>query len=668
MRSQSEVDAAIEAVRDAGLAPHEDAPRNWDYLIALGSVLESTSPGSRVLEMGAAPYSPLLMWLYQYGYQRLTGIDRAYRNPVRRGPIRYEPMELASTRFRDATFDAVACLPVTKHGVDFGAFLREARRLLRPGGVLVTSADFWCDPSGAAGPEADGQPARVLDRSSIEAFVATAESAGFEVRAPLDLACEERAVHGMRGAADRTSVAIVLHVPSGALSVGVRARIARAWLKTVLADRSRTRWLKRLRRITQLRRRVEPRARPMPPAPQASDAPADPTLIGLPATQPPGAIIAEASRALDALRVIGPPDREPILLGYHPVAHTNPYQALLYREAWGGGVAPLAILRDSGIDELATFATRGINVLLHLHWLAGVTKGSATEAEARQAGAAFLARLDELIAASGRIAWTVHNVLPHGTRFEAAETELREGVAARAAVVHVMARDTPTIVAPWFTIPPERLLHVPHPSYIGAYEDYVSREQARHDLELAPDELVYAAVGSIQPYKGLTELLDAWARLPDDRPRRLLIAGGPGHEPGVAELLGRAGRQPGVRLHARKIPASRMQVFLRAADVAVLPYLQSLNSGALMLALTFGLPVIVPAGTGLAATVDERYARTFEANAPDGLADALRAAHELATPEARAAARAAAEALDPRDLSRQFVTGLRDMLDRPAGR
>ncbi|MEZ4597387.1 MAG: glycosyltransferase [Chloroflexota bacterium] len=42
------------------------------------------------------------------------------------------------------------------------------------------------------------------------------------------------------------------------------------------------------------------------------------------------------------------------------------------------------------------------------------------------------------------------------------------------------------------------------------------------------------------------------------------------------------------------VPDDRMQVFLRAADVMVLPYRDVLTSGSAILAMTFGLPVVAP--------------------------------------------------------------------------
>jgi len=314
------------------------------------------------------------------------------------------------------------------------------------------------------------------------------------------------------------------------------------------------------------------------------------------------------------------------------------------------------------IDELTELVRAGVDGVLHLHWLNQVLKHVESAAGAVRARDEFLRLVDGLIAAGGHVIWTLHNTVPHGARFEDQEVALQTAVIERSEVVHVLAERTVEHVAPWFTIPPAKVLHVPHPSYAGAYEDYVSREQARHELGLLPDELVYVVAGTIRPYKGLTDLLDAWDALDDGRPRRLVIAGGPTQEPGIAELLERAALHPTVLIHPRYIPVHEIQLFLRAGDVAVLPYVRTLNSGALMLALTFGLPVIVPADGPLADAVQPAFARTFDPAVPGDLARVLGAASELVTTDARSAALAAAAAAPPGELSARFASAIRERL------
>lgn len=374
----------------------------------------------------------------------------------------------------------------------------------------------------------------------------------------------------------------------------------------------------------------------------------------------PGALTVDA---LDAVRALEPMGHEPVVLAYHPIARWNPVLELLYREAWDLGIAAIPLPEEDRIEELTAFAALGHRTVLHLHWLNLPLATAPTPEEAARSVDAFLERLDRFLAAGGRIAWTVHNILSHGSRFEAVEARLLAAVAQRSAVIHVMAERTRELVAPWYDLPADRIIHVPHPSYFGAYEDHLGRAQARHELGLMPDELVYQATGAIRAYKGLTDLLDAWDTLPPTPPRRLLIAGPVGRDPGTPELVERAVLQPRVLVHGGHIPAGQMQLFLRAADVAVLPYVRSLNSGSLMLALTFGLPVIVPAGGGLADLVDDRFAVTYQPDSPGGLAEALVRAADVATPAAREAALEVARAHDPVVLSRRFAEGLRRMLD-----
>ena len=380
--------------------------------------------------------------------------------------------------------------------------------------------------------------------------------------------------------------------------------------------------------------------------------------------QAAGDLTLEAVAALRGLEADG---HEPLLLGYHPVARMNPYQALLYQRTWNAGIAALPIVRAERIDELVQLAADGFPTVLHLHWLNQVIGHATSVKDAGRMRAEFLTAIDRYLARGGRLVWTIHNIIPHGARFEAEEAALSAEIVDRCSAVHVLAANTRELVADWFAVPAERILHVPHPSYRGAYEDYVTRQRARHELGLWPDEIVHVVVGAIKPYKGLNELLDAWDEVATGTPpRRLVIAGGPGDEPGVAAVLERAAVHPSVLLHARKIPGPEMQLFLRAADVAVMPYLRSLNSGALMLALTFGLPVVVPAGGGLAEVVDDRFARVFSPEAPGSLAAALRASDDLVNDGARAAASARASELDPGPLSERFAGELRARLAAPS--
>jgi SAM-dependent methyltransferase len=164
--------------------------------------------------MGAATYSPLLVWLYQYGYRDLHGIDLVVDEPGYRGPILFQAMDLTTTTFEAASFDAIACLSVIEHGVPFDAYVREAKRILKPGGTLVTSTDYWATPVDTAGITAYGQPVRILDEAAIRAFLAEAARQGFGVDGPpLDPACRDRVVHWAATGLDFTFLVVTLTAP-----------------------------------------------------------------------------------------------------------------------------------------------------------------------------------------------------------------------------------------------------------------------------------------------------------------------------------------------------------------------------------------------------------------------------------------------------------------------
>lgn len=378
-----------------------------------------------------------------------------------------------------------------------------------------------------------------------------------------------------------------------------------------------------------------------------------------PAEPEPGALQADVIAGLEGLDPAAGP---PVALVTFP-SGANPIQALLLGHARARGIAPVPMRSVEQLSELTELRKAGIAIALHLHWLDRVTRGAATEAEAAERIGDFLASLDAFRAAGGQLVWTVHNVIPHELTFEALEVELSGQVARRADVIHVMAARTAELVAPWYALPADRILHIPHPSYVGVYPEYVSRLDARHALGLRHDELVYLVLGSVHRYKGLADLLDAWAELPAGR-RRLVIAGTAVEDAEVAGTIERATGDPSIVLRTQKIPVQDMQLYLRAADVAVLPYRgPALNSGVLLLALTFGLPVVVPADTGLADLVGPTFAVVFGGPNGPSLREALALAASLPSDAARTAARASIEAFDPDSISERFVTSLRARLD-----
>ena len=269
----------------------------------------------------------------------------------------------------------------------------------------------------------------------------------------------------------------------------------------------------------------------------------------------------------------------------------------------------------------------------------------------------------------GRLVWTIHNVLPHDARHVWAEIQLGRLLASRADLVHVLSDVTVEAVRDYYELDPARVTVVPHSSYVGEYADRIGPQEARTALGIDAQDKVMLALGGIRPYKGLGTLLDVFDELVVDDPTlRLLVAGRPAPGEEVRRLVDRCEGHPRVLGEFRHVPDDRLQVWMRASDLAVLPYRQILNSGAFRLAETFGLPVVAPRTGAMVEAVGAPHVRLFEPtdgrSLRDEVATALRELVEDPEGAARASAsaRAAALAFTPDDMARSFATAIAPLL------
>lgn len=155
-------------------------------------------------------------------------------------------------------------------------------------------------------------------------------------------------------------------------------------------------------------------------------------------------------------------------------------------------------------------------------------------------------------------------------------------------------------------VDPARTSVVPH-GPLFAEQPIPSQAEARSRLCLAPEAQVILFFGLIKPYKGLLDLIEALALVRSEYPSvHLLIAGRPegSIEPYLA-LLSQHGLHEATTLRLRFIPTEEVPFYFAASDIACLPYRQASQSGVLLTAYRFGLPVIVTRVGGLPETVEE---------------------------------------------------------------
>jgi glycosyltransferase involved in cell wall biosynthesis len=142
---------------------------------------------------------------------------------------------------------------------------------------------------------------------------------------------------------------------------------------------------------------------------------------------------------------------------------------------------------------------------------------------------------------------------------------------------------------------------IPHLAPAWEVPQKADRDVARSLLEVADAIPLLLFFGSNRAYKSLDVLIEAFIRAREARPDLwLLVAGLSTNSPKLSPL-----RASHILVKSEYIPSDQVWMYHLAADVVVLPYSQISQSGELITAMSFGLPVIVTEAGGMPETVNE---------------------------------------------------------------
>jgi beta-1,4-mannosyltransferase len=261
----------------------------------------------------------------------------------------------------------------------------------------------------------------------------------------------------------------------------------------------------------------------------------------------------------------------------------NPYNALLYRELQKLGV---------GVDEYRhAKALKGQAQLVHFHWPDGyINQPGLVKSWQR---ILLLGAMVCLLKLKGvKLVWTVHNTAPHDARRPRLSRWFMQWFIRRCDGFIFMSEANKTAFHQRYQ--PSSHSHfaiIPHGHYRSCYPPAIDPIQAKQTLGLDPRQKVLLCIGMIKPYKNIPGLMQAFAEANVDG-YQLVIAGKPDSTELRQELEGL--KQPNIHLFLRFIPDEELNRYMSAADVVILPYKAILNSGALLLALSYNHPVVAP--------------------------------------------------------------------------
>jgi beta-1,4-mannosyltransferase len=325
-----------------------------------------------------------------------------------------------------------------------------------------------------------------------------------------------------------------------------------------------------------------------------------------------------------------------------PILRQNPYQRLLYEHLEPHGVRYVG----SGELKLGWLVRRRSNVaVLHFHWPENYYYWLGRPVRARVPLSwlrvlLFAVRLAVARILGYRIVWTVHQVRPHESLGRSLDLTATWLLAHASAAILAHDESTALQVERDARLPRGRVDVVPHGSYVGVYPPGRDRRTVRRELGIPDDAVLLLSFGHLRGYKEATALVEAFGAL-EDPVVHLLVAGLPLDASAREDVARAATADPRIRVVLEFVPDEQVSELFGACDLCVFARRDGGTSGALVLALSLGVPVVaadVPAYRELLG--DERAGWLFDPRAADGLEASLRRAtgdREVIATKAKAA-------------------------------
>jgi glycosyltransferase involved in cell wall biosynthesis len=251
---------------------------------------------------------------------------------------------------------------------------------------------------------------------------------------------------------------------------------------------------------------------------------------------------------------------------------------------------------------------------VHIHWPEGAIAHESMQDVARATRRLFFG-LKLALLRGARIVWTVHNAHPHDRYHPEIEPEFYRKLLK---FVHglVFLSETSRALAveqiPELAAKPYAV--IPHGHYRPVLRGGPPKSEARKRLGLPEKGLVLACIGSVRDYKNVPALVRAF-RAAAKPSERLAVAGNCADPVLKAEVETESEGDDRILLHLERLDNQELETYHRAADLAVTPYTEILNSGSLLYALSCGVPFLGPEQGSLAEVrerVGAEWVRLYE--------------------------------------------------------
>jgi beta-1,4-mannosyltransferase len=288
----------------------------------------------------------------------------------------------------------------------------------------------------------------------------------------------------------------------------------------------------------------------------------------------------------------------------------NPYTWLTYApmRAFGGVIREFSFYRPPPPKT----------DVLHIHWPEKIFWGRISRQHpyvARLYAARMLDFMDRVRKGGGIVVWTAHNIRPHESLDRAREEIWKDFIEKFISKVDLVINLSPEAAeSVKAAYPSVKLLDsaiIPHPHYRTVYPPRMDRHEARQALSVPDEAFLLATIGSIRASKGISELARVFARIAQPE-EKLLIAGACADPAYLDELRDlEAASNGAIILSPTHLSNDDMAAMLSATDLSVMNFRSILNSGSVILSLSYNVPVCAPNSGSLKSLHDRLGSRWF---------------------------------------------------------
>lgn len=192
LQTRAEIIQATAELQNYGLINHGISAKDWDIARISPRLVDGD-----MLDMGSSGGSCILENAVKIGIAgRKIGIDLEYtEDRVSPEGIEFKKMDLMHTTFEDASFQTVLVLSVLEHQVDYHDLAMETSRLLKQGGHLWITCDFWNPSPDTSLTKLYSLDWAILDRAAILRLVDEMAKVGLKVSGDIDFKTTEAVIN-----------------------------------------------------------------------------------------------------------------------------------------------------------------------------------------------------------------------------------------------------------------------------------------------------------------------------------------------------------------------------------------------------------------------------------------------------------------------------------------